>query len=102
MDLTPMVLKKYNKQQPKQLPVNPLKQPLADDIMYNTEIKYIKPELSKQFTQARINKGLTRKQLAQNLRIKESDVSDIENGTAKHNGNMITRFKKYLGLDNQI
>jgi ribosome-binding protein aMBF1 (putative translation factor) len=57
-------------------------------------------DLSKQFTDARIKKGLSRKQLAQDMNIKESVVNDIETGVLKHNGMMISKFKKYLGLDN--
>ena len=99
MDLTPLVLRKYNKQPPKQ----PVKQKVADDVeidIGDKKIKYISMDLSKQFTDARIKKGLSRKQLAQDMNIKESVVNDIETGVLKHNGMMISKFKKYLGLDN--
>jgi ribosome-binding protein aMBF1 (putative translation factor) len=103
MDLTPMVLRKYNnKLHPKQpIKQNFIEEPKTDDSIYNMTIKYIKPELSKQFTQARIDKGLTRKELAQYLSIKESVVIEIEDGSAKHNGPLISKFKKFLGLDNK-
>lgn len=63
------------------------------------KIKYIDIELSKQIVAARLAKKLNRKQLAQGMMIQESIVADYETGKAIYNGQMINRFKNFLGIN---
>jgi len=63
------------------------------------KIKYIDRELSQQIIAARLIKKLNRKQLAQGMMIQESVVADYETGRAIYNGQMINRFKNYLGIN---
>ena len=62
-------------------------------------IRYIDRELSQQIVNARVAKKLNRKQLAQGLMIQESVVADYETGKAIYNGQMINRFKNFLGIN---
>ena len=62
------------------------------------KIKYVPKEVSIAITNGRNAKKLTRKQLAQELNLKEDIVTDIENGKAIYNGNIIAKIKKHLEI----
>jgi ribosome-binding protein aMBF1 (putative translation factor) len=64
-----------------------------------TKIKFVDKEFSNQVVQARLAKGWTRKQLAQNMMIAETIVADVETGKAVYNGNLVSRFKTFLGIN---
>lgn len=71
-------------------------------LLNNDEIKapkYVDRELSQQITQARVAKGMNRKQLAKALCVTEAVVADMETERAVHNGAMINKFKTYLGIN---
>ena len=72
---------------------------LADLEGDTPKIKYIDRELSQQIVNARLAKKLNRKQLAQGLMIPEAVVADYETGKAIYNGQMINRFKNFLGIN---
>jgi len=63
------------------------------------KIKYVDREFSKEITQARLAKGLTRKEVANQMCLIESVIASWENGTAVHNGPMVSRFKTFYGLN---
>jgi ribosome-binding protein aMBF1 (putative translation factor) len=63
------------------------------------KIRYVDHELSQQIVAARLAKKLNRKQLAQGMMIQESIVADYETGKAIYNGQMINRFKNFLGIN---
>jgi len=63
------------------------------------KLKYVDKELAKQIVAARIAKKMNRKQLAIAMNIPETTVAGYENGTALHNGPMVSRFKLFLGLN---
>lgn len=71
---------------------------LLDDSGDVPKVKYVDRELANQITQARVAKGLNRKQLANALAVQESIVSDYENAKAVYNGAMVNKFKTYLGI----
>jgi len=66
------------------------------------KIKYISSELAKAITNARLEKKLTRVQLAGKLAILECIVTDYENGKAVYDSGMINKFKKFLGIGKDI
>ncbi len=70
---------------------------LLDDSEHVT-IKYVDKELSQEIIKARVAKGLKRTDLAKQLNLQESIIADYENGTAVHNGPIIAKIKRYLGL----
>ena len=70
-----------------------------------TEDDVVKPktvdrEFSQQVIQARLAKKMNRKQLAQAMCIQESVVADVENGTAVYSGQLVNKFKTFLGIKN--
>ena len=65
----------------------------ADDVVkLNTNTK----EFGKLVSQARTERGLTRKQLAKQLNMDIKDLSDIENGTGKYKGEYVGKCKRVL------
>jgi ribosome-binding protein aMBF1 (putative translation factor) len=62
------------------------------------KINKVTKEISNLITSARILKKLTRKQLANNLNLREDIIVDIEIGKAIYDGNTIAKIKKYLGV----
>jgi ribosome-binding protein aMBF1 (putative translation factor) len=62
------------------------------------KINKVTKEISNLIISARLLKKLTRKQLANNLNLKEDIIVDIENGKAIYDGNIIAKIKKYLGV----
>lgn len=78
-----------------------LEEDIYSKIKFETQdlkIKYVPSNVSQSIINGRNAKNLTRKQLAINLNFKEELISDIENGKAIYNGNIITRIKKYLDI----
>uniref|UniRef100_A0A6C0DAI8 HTH cro/C1-type domain-containing protein n=1 Tax=viral metagenome TaxID=1070528 RepID=A0A6C0DAI8_9ZZZZ len=62
------------------------------------KIKKVPSEISKLLTTARVSKKLTRKQLANQLNLKEDVITAIETGTAIYDGNQIAKIKRHLGI----
>lgn len=60
--------------------------------------KYIDREFSQQVVKARVEKKLTRKQLAQMLNITETVVADVETGNALHNGPLVDKLRRCLDI----
>lgn len=63
-----------------------------------TKIKYVPKDISKLIIQSRIAKKLTRKDLANSLNLKEDIITNIENGKAIYDGNLISKIKKLLNV----
>jgi len=64
------------------------------------EVKIIKvdSEFSKQITKARTEKGKTQVQVAKELSIDVNVIKTFENGTATHNGAIVSKLKKYYNI----
>ena len=58
----------------------------------------IDPELSKKIQQGRLSKGLTQKQLANQLSIPVTEINEMENGKFVHNGQKISKVKRFLSI----
>jgi ribosome-binding protein aMBF1 (putative translation factor) len=63
------------------------------------KVRFIDKDFSNQVEKARLAKGWTRKQLAQNMMIAETIVTEVETGKAVYNGNIVNKFKTYLGIN---
>ena len=59
----------------------------------------VDPEFSKMIIQARLAKKMTQAQLAHALSLDVSIVKDFENGSAKKNGPITSKIKKYLNIN---
>ena len=101
-DWTPVVINKTlnnnTEKKPQSTLTNQQKALLSDDGEIH-KVKYIDRELAQQIIQARVAKGLSRKQLAQALAVQECIVADYENAKAVYNGAMVNRFKTFLGIN---
>ena len=64
----------------------------------NLKHKKIDKEFSKKLQQARLNKNLTQKQLANQLNIQVTIINDYECCRGNYNGQIIGKLKKYLFL----
>tara|TARA_Y100000817_G_scaffold152705_1_gene119361 strand:- start:1923 stop:2261 length:339 start_codon:yes stop_codon:yes gene_type:complete len=64
----------------------------------NLKHKKITKELSHEIQKARLSKGLTQKDLANQLSIPQTIINDIECGKAIYNGQQISKIKRKLGL----
>lgn len=53
-------------------------------------------EICKKIQQGRLEKNLTRKELAQKLNIKENIITEIENGKYKYDKQLIRKIEKIL------
>lgn len=62
------------------------------------KIKKVSKEISNTIINARIFKKLTRKQLANQLNLKEDVITNIETGKAIYDGVLIAKIKKHLGV----
>ena len=58
----------------------------------------ISKELSKKIQQGRLSKGLTQKQLANNLSIPINEINQMENGQFMYNGQKISKVKRFLSI----
>jgi len=61
-------------------------------------IKKVPTEISTLIVNARVSKKLTRKDLANQLSLREDVIADIELGKAIYNGSQIAKIKKHLGI----
>ena len=59
-------------------------------------LKQVSKEDAQFIIQARVNKKLTQKQLAQRLNIQLKDIQEIEGGKALENKQLLSRIKKTL------
>ena len=59
-------------------------------------------ELSKMIVKKRVEKGLNQADLAKALSLDINIIKTFENGTALHNGMIISKLKKYLGINKNI
>ena len=66
----------------------------------NDELKHdkITKELRIKIQQGRSSKGLTQKQLANNINLPQQKISDIESGRAIYNAKDINKIKRYLRI----
>jgi hypothetical protein len=62
------------------------------------KIKTVPKEMCNLIINARNIKKLTRKQLANQLNLKEDIITNIETGKAIYDGNQIAKIKKFLGV----
>jgi len=62
----------------------------------SVKVKYFPKDLAKKIVAYRNEVGLTRKQLAQKLNMKDSYLGTIESGKAVYSGAMVGRFKRLL------
>lgn len=105
-DWNPIIVKEKINKQVKNIQEKPkisdLKSGIKVNINENGEevikINKVTKEISNLITSARILKKLTRKQLANNLNLKEDIIVDIENSKAIYDGNTIAKIKKYLNV----
>lgn len=69
---------------------------LLDDTNDDLRHKLVPSETKEKIIRLRVDKKLSREQLAQRLNMKVQDVADIETGKAIHNGGQIAKIMKYL------
>ena len=62
----------------------------------SVKVKYFPKDLAKKIVAYRNEVGMTRKQLAQKLNMKDSYLGTIESGKAVYSGAMVGRFKRLL------
>jgi len=60
--------------------------------------KKIDKELSHKIQKARLSKGLTQKQLANQLSLPDKVINEIETGKAIYNGQQIGKIKRFLKI----
>jgi|TARA_B110000495_G_C22847936_1_gene494405 ribosome-binding protein aMBF1 (putative translation factor) len=60
--------------------------------------KKINPELSKKIQQMRLSKGLTQKQLANQLSLPQQTINEIETGKYIYNHQVINKVKRKLNI----
>jgi ribosome-binding protein aMBF1 (putative translation factor) len=102
-DWKSVVLKEKTPIIPKNIVAKPLASKISSSVKLNendeiASIKYICKRDSLTITNARNLKKLTRKDLANKVNVKEDVIKDIETGKLIHDGNLIARIKKYLGV----
>lgn len=61
--------------------------------------KYVGIEIGKKIQQARLDKKMTQKQLAQKLNCLVSVVQSYENGKAKYNGEFLSKIGRILNIN---
>lgn len=66
-----------------------------------SELKKVRPELSRRIIEYRRVNNLTQVELAQKLNFKEDIVRNYENGSAIHDGPTTSKFYKLLGTFNK-
>lgn len=58
----------------------------------------VSKEFGQKIQQARMERGLSQKQLANALNLQQSIINEYERGCGVHNGNYIGKIKSYLGI----
>ena len=73
----------------------------ASTVIDDEDIKVDKvdPKFSEQIKNARLGKKMTQAQLAHALSLDTTIIKEYENGTAKKNGTITSKIKKYLGIN---
>jgi ribosome-binding protein aMBF1 (putative translation factor) len=96
---TTAVKSKMVSEQPKKVFVGTKEQGIVVD-PETDEVKIITvdKEFSKQILQARLSKKMTQEQLAKALSLGVDVIKKYENGTARHNGGIVSKIKKYLNI----
>lgn len=64
----------------------------------NLKHKKIDPDIAKSIQQARLSKGLTQKQLANQLSIPINEINEMESGKFFYNGQKISKVKRFLNI----
>lgn len=103
-DWKPVIVKEKNEKEIKNIQEKPKTSNLSSGVKINVnengeeviKINKVTKEISNLIISARLIKKLTRKQLANNLNLKEDIIVDIETGKAIYDGNLIAKIKKYL------
>ena len=65
-------------------------------------VEKVDMELSKMIVKKRVEKGLNQSELAKALSLDVNIIKTYENGTALHNGMIVSKLKKYLGINKLI
>ena len=65
----------------------------------NFSFKMMDSSYGKYIQQCRCSKGWSQKELAQKLNISVKDITEIENGKAKHNGRLMSRLNNLFPKD---
>jgi ribosome-binding protein aMBF1 (putative translation factor) len=55
-------------------------------------------EFAHQMQQARMNKGMTQKELANAICVPQSVINEYERGVGVHNSSYVSKIKKHLGI----
>jgi ribosome-binding protein aMBF1 (putative translation factor) len=102
-DWKAVVLKEKTPIIPKNIVAKPLASKISSSVKLNendeiASIKYVQKKDSILITNTRNIKKLSRKDLANKVNVKEDVIKDIETGKLIHDGNLIARIKKYLGV----
>lgn len=105
-DWKPVIVKEKNEKEIKNIQEKPKTSNLSSGVKINVnengeeviKINKVTKDISTLIISARLIKKLTRKQLANNLNLKEDIIVDIETGKAIYDGNLIAKIKKYLGV----
>ena len=89
--------KKVPESKKKYIP-NPEKK--LDKQIENGKLKHnvVDSDFSKKVQQKRLSMGLTQKQLATKLNIPVQTISEIENGKAKHNQQIVNKIKRIIKI----
>jgi ribosome-binding protein aMBF1 (putative translation factor) len=66
--------------------------------MEDTKITLVDKDFAKQITTARLVKKMTQAQIAHALSLDVNIIKTYENGTAKHNGPIVSKLKKYYNI----
>lgn len=74
------------------------KKPEGDVTMGEEPLKKIGTDFKLALLKARTNKGLTQKELAAKLCVKDSVIRDYESGKVVPNGNLIHKINQELGI----
>lgn len=77
---------------------------LLKDPEFRKALREIEPEfeIAKALIEARINRGLTQKELAKKLRTKQSVISRVENAKTSPSLSFLKRLAKVLGVPLQV
>ena len=71
---------------------------IKGDIDESMQIIKVDKQLSQDILKARLAKGLSQVDLAKQMSLDVNIIKTYENGTATHNGAMVSKFKKFLNI----
>ena len=94
------VVQKSNKSSAKvaPAPASPKKVSNNNDNDETVQIIKVDKQLSQDILKARLAKGLSQVDLAKQMSLDVNIIKSYENGTASHNGTMVSKFKKFLNI----